>query len=223
LTFIDTENFLEAPLVEDDWWESENDDDADDDDDESSSGDSINEKPGVTTCSDGDDDDDDDSNVANYIMRLQQQYTKSMISHPESLSSFENDELPINNISSNNSSIEISGSEGNHTLSLKTTNNRKRFCNRGLQTWYLARQKWLSASTSVSDHNDYETTGNSSSSTTNKKKSALGKPPIIIPESFRKELKQCLIERRQFELSQSIPLSCVIDTYEEVWRENGCD
>lgn len=78
----------------------------------------------------------------------------------------------------------------------------KRFCNRGLQTWSQARQAWLSP----------EQRG-----ATKKKKAPR------IPESFRKELIQCLIERRQFELSQSIPLSCVVNAYEEVWNENGCD
>lgn len=79
---------------------------------------------------------------------------------------------------------------------------RKRFCNRGLQIWCQARQSWRTPS---AGHRG-------------KKKKALP-----IPESFRKELVKCLVERRQFELSQSIPLSCVINAYEQVWHENGCD
>jgi hypothetical protein len=89
-------------------------------------------------------------------------------------------------------------SQHNRTIDSKVS---KRFCNRGLQTWCQSRQVWLSPATK-----------------SGKKKKA---PPI--PESFRKELIQCLVERRQFELSQSIPLSCVVNAYEQVWTENGCD
>lgn len=195
------ENFLEAPLVEDDWWEDENNDD---DDDESSSSDSINEKDSPA-FSDGDDDDDDDSRVANYIMRLQQQYSNAtQTAHPAS--SWENNE---NSIEISDSSTSNDFNVKQNTALLHTTKDGKRFCNRGLQTWYLARQKWVS--TTPTEHQE-----------SMKVKKPTSACPII-PESFRKELKQCLIDRRQFELSQSIPLSCVINAYEEVWRENGCD
>ena len=190
-----TENFLDAPLVEDDWWEDEN----EDDDDESSSSDSINEKQSGM-CSD--DDDDDESRVASYIMRLQQQYSNGNVANPPS--SWDNNE----------NSIEICDAGTSNNIEhistpARATIDRKRFCNRGLQTWYLARQKWLTKS----EHDD---------TVSMKTKKPASLCPII-PESFRKELKQCLIDRRQFELSQSIPLSCVVDTYQEVWQENGCD
>ena len=187
-------------MVDDDWWE----DDIDDDDDSSSS-DSINEKVG-RAFSDDDEDDDDDSRVAAYVMRLQPQYSSATTTktNPTS-SSWDNNE---------NGGIEISDSgtsivdNENNTLLVGATKNAKRFCNRGLQTWHLARQKWL-------------TTACDTVVPLKTKKPSSMCP--VIPESFRKELKQCLIDRRQFELSQSIPLSCVVDAYQEVWQENGCD
>ena len=203
ITCPEIENFLEAPLVEDDWWESENDNDGDDDDDdESSISDSINEKVSATR-SDGDDDD-DESCVATYIMRLQQQYTHAVIT--KTPSSWENNEHNSNERS--DTSTSNNDNEKKNSSQVETIKDRKRFCNRGLQTWYLARQKWLT----TSEHNE---------ALCMKTKKPSSSP--IIPDSFRKELKQCLIDRRLFELSQSIPLSCVVNVYEEVWKENGCD
>jgi hypothetical protein len=90
--------------------------------------------------------------------------------------------------------------ESHHNTTIDS-NLSKRFCNRGLQTWCQGRQAWLSPAA----------------------KSGKKKKALPIPESFRKELIQCLIERRQFELSQGIPLSCVVNAYQQVWTENGCD
>lgn len=199
--FTEIENFLEAPLVEDDWWEDDHNDD--DDDDESSNSDSIHEKRSVTSSFD---DDDDDSRVANYIMRLQQQYSNAATSaNPQS--SWETTDKSIELSDASTENVMAS----HESLVNNTAKGQKRFCNRGLQTWYLARQKWRPTSTDQGD----------SLPMMKAKKSTLHSP--VIPESFRKELKQCLIDRRHFELSQSIPLSCVVDTYIEVWQENGCD
>jgi hypothetical protein len=90
----------------------------------------------------------------------------------------------------------------NNTSDSWSSKKGKRFCNRGLQTWHQARRTWLSME---------------------RERTATTKKPPTIPESFRKELIQCLIDRRQFELSQGIPLSCVVNAYQEVWNENGCD
>jgi hypothetical protein len=117
-------------------------------------------------------------------------------------------QMSYNNAPSWDNDIDLNYDK-NDSYTSTTNNEGKKFCNRGLQTWHQARETWLSASkldqcSSSKDHR--------------KKKDT---PPI--PESFRKELIQCLIDRRQFELSHSIPLVCVVDAYQQVWRENGCD
>ena len=74
----------------------------------------------------------------------------------------------------------------------------RRFRNRGLETWKQGRQAWC--------------TGDRSQSGAIKK----AKP---IPASFQKELVKCLADRRQFELSQSIPLADMIEAYTIVWSK----
>jgi hypothetical protein len=196
-------------LVEDDWWED------DDDIVESSCSDSVEEhdvdndgiEKGTDAFTDDDDDDDVDSRVADYVEHLQRQYATTFTPSWEKKNDISND-------TNTNNSDDDSMSDRNRCNSysnalLPPTKDGKRFCNRGLQTWYRARQSWIAA---------VSTTDQASEVLQKKKKTR-----FPIPDAFRKELVQCLIDRRQFELSQSIPLSCVVDAYQEVWRENGCD
>ena len=74
----------------------------------------------------------------------------------------------------------------------------RRFRNRGLETWKKGREAWCSESRSQSD--------------------AIKKAKPI-PASFQKELVKCLADRRQFELSQSIPLADMIEAYTIVWSK----
>lgn len=191
------ENFVSAPLVEDDWWEDVDDDidDNDDDiDDTSSYNTSICGKHGTYS----DDDDDDEES--------RQQQLRSTIPIWNSLTNSSEASQPIHMLS------------GSYTSSSSTTDRRskdgkRQFCNRGLQIWHQTRRIWK-----MELHQQRQQQNKTKVSPTSFKKQQ-----ILIPESFRKELVQCLADRRQFELSQSIPLSCVINAYEEVWREHGCD
>lgn len=74
----------------------------------------------------------------------------------------------------------------------------RRFRNRGLETWKQGRQAWCSESRS---------------------QSGPIKKAKPIPASFQKELVKCLADRRQFELSQSIPLADMIEAYTIVWSK----
>lgn len=73
----------------------------------------------------------------------------------------------------------------------------KKFCNRGYETWIQGRQAWNTA-TSESPRKPYK---------------------IVIPESFKAQLVKCLSDRRHFELSQRIPLSEMINAYQDVWNK----
>jgi len=72
----------------------------------------------------------------------------------------------------------------------------RKFCNKGLQTWNQGRQAWRDE-------------GRTHFDAKNK-----AKP---IPAAFQKELVKCLGDRRQFELSQRIPLRDMIEAYTIVW------
>jgi len=79
--------------------------------------------------------------------------------------------------------------------------NKQRFCNRGLQTWNRGRQVWREQGRRQFDA-----------------KTMKAKP---IPASFQKELVKCLADRRQFELSQQIPLRDMIEAYTVVWASGA--
>lgn len=87
----------------------------------------------------------------------------------------------------------------------------QRFVNRGYELWSLSRHAWVTAATVADDK----------SATTTKTTALVKSPPI--PAAFRKELIKCLADRRQFELSQRIALSCVIDAYQQVWQNGALD
>lgn len=97
---------------------------------------------------------------------------------------------------------EIPQEEGEEVTSNEQPFKGKRFCNRGLQTWSLARQAWIA---------EGRGSGNE-----------LPKAPPI-PASFKSELVKCLADRRHFELSQRISLHCLIDSYQEVWNDGASE
>jgi hypothetical protein len=72
----------------------------------------------------------------------------------------------------------------------------RRFRNLGLHTWSQGRKAWREAG-----REDY-----------------VPKIRQPIPSSFKKELVKCLAQRRQFELSQRIPLGDMIEAYTEAWN-----
>lgn len=74
------------------------------------------------------------------------------------------------------------------------------FRNRGYEIWCQTRQAWKLAPPPQSPPQQ--------------------RTKITIPNSFRLELIQCLYDRRQFELSQNIPLSVMIDCYTKVWEND---
>ena len=73
----------------------------------------------------------------------------------------------------------------------------RRFRNRGLEAWKQGRKVWCSEGRNQWDGKNK------------------AKP---IPASFQKELVKCLADRRQFELSQPIPLADMIESYTIVWN-----
>lgn len=105
--------------------------------------------------------------------------------------------------------IELQQYEQDENHNNTRTIHTKRFCNRGLQTWIQTRHVWK-----TTKYIPPVTMTN-----TMKPKKSIS----ILPVSFRKELTQCLMDRKQFELSQSIPLSCMINAYQDVWMEHGYD
>ena len=74
----------------------------------------------------------------------------------------------------------------------------KKFCNRGYETWIQGRQAWKECVSDPSPRKNYK---------------------IVIPESFKAQLVKCLSDRRHFELSQRIPLSEMINAYQDVWNK----
>lgn len=73
---------------------------------------------------------------------------------------------------------------------------QRKFVNQGYTLWSQGRAAWKQA----------------------KSPEACRRRTTSIPESFKSELVKCLGDRRQFELSQRIPLKTMIEAYQVVWN-----
>jgi len=77
----------------------------------------------------------------------------------------------------------------------------RRFRNLGFRAWSQGREAWREAG----------------------RKDYVPKLHHPLPSPFKKELVKCLAQRRQFELSQRIPLRDMIDAYAEVWNDSASE
>lgn len=84
----------------------------------------------------------------------------------------------------------------------------KKFHNCGLTGWLRVREAWLQP-----DIDNVESGTNGETAEENIVRSRRGVPP-----SLKKDLVKCLQDRRQFELSRSIPLKDMIEAYCEAWE-----
>jgi hypothetical protein len=85
-----------------------------------------------------------------------------------------------------------------------STRSSKKFVNQGLALWEQGREAWKSSPTTPPSRR---------------------RDPSAIPDSFKRDLVKCLGDKRHFELSQRIPLSTMIDAYQQVWENerNGAN
>lgn len=105
-------------------------------------------------------------------------------------------------------SSSLSSSEQPHDPPAIHHRHCKHFRNRGYETWIAARQAWID----LGRENETNCPSSSSSSS---------RPPF--PDKFKKELVKCLADRRQFELSNPIPLSEIIHAYNQAWNIESDD
>jgi hypothetical protein len=114
-------------------------------------------------------------------------------------------------------------SPSNQSITSSHSHYQKVFVNRGLALWEQGREAWKSAPAVLSNHphDDHRSmllaTGDVALLSP---LSSRRRDPAAIPESFKRELVQCLEDKRHFELSQRIPLQTMIEAYQHVWN-NG--
>jgi hypothetical protein len=109
---------------------------------------------------------------------------------------------PSSSLSPSSETSSLSAAVNNST---STTKKQKKFVNQGLALWLQGREAW-------------KTTRPAVTATTPVPGGVRRRDPASIPDSFKKELVKCLGDRRHFELSQRIPLSTMIEAYQEAWK-----
>jgi hypothetical protein len=111
---------------------------------------------------------------------------------------------PSSSLSPSSETSSLSAAVNNTNNS--ATNKQKKFVNQGLALWLQGREAW-------------KTTRPAATATaTTPPGGVRRRDPASIPDSFKKELVKCLGDRRHFELSQRIPLSTMIEAYQEAWK-----
>jgi hypothetical protein len=117
---------------------------------------------------------------------------------------YDNDQTSLASAGAGGTTPSLSESAAATASASSTRSSSKKFVNQGLALWEQGREAWKSSATTPPSRR---------------------RDPAAIPDSFKRDLVKCLGDKRHFELSQRIPLSTMIDAYQQVWENerNGAN